>query len=345
MEILIAALGCLVIFLVQLKLYRKYCFKQLDYNCFFSESEVYEGAEIEFTEEIENKKRLPLPVFKSELTASAYLDFADTHSAVTDGSRFVSSFFEVKGRCRVKRVWKIKCTRRGVYGIKNAVLVTSDIFGSEVFSLKPECRLPEITVLPSEYPFNADRIFSRNFCGDVPFKNPPFADPFFADGIREYTGTEPLKFINHSASAKENRLMVNTFDSSAESRMSVILDLSCHEKNAEHSIKVCCYLLQRLAKNGFCFGLYIPSDPELSVPHANGGEHLKRCLYALAKASVPEKQSDIYVPTEFLTNPVLITANEQTALSWGYNVIFTGYLSKPASFICVPERSDDNEKS
>lgn len=342
MEILIDALGCLVIFLVQLKLYRKHCFRQLDYNCYFSESEVYEGAEIEFTEEIQNKKRLPLPVFKSELTASAYLDFADTHSAVTDGSRFVSSFFEVKGRCRVKRVWKIKCTRRGVYGIRNAVLVTSDIFGSEVFSLKPDCRLPEITVLPSEYPFNADRIFSRNFCGDIPFKNPPFADPFFADGIREYTGTEPLKFINHSASAKENRLMVNNFDSSAESRMSVILDLSSH---GEHSIKVCCYLLKRLAQNGFCFGLYIPSDPELSVPHANGGEHLKRCLYALAKAAVPEKQSGTDVPTEFLANPVLITANEQTAFSWSSGVIFTGYLSKPASFICVPERSDDNEQS
>lgn len=342
MEILIAALGCLVIFFVQLKIYRKYCFKQLDYNCYFSESEVYEGAEIEFTEEIENRKRLPLPVFKSELTASACLDFADTHSAVTDGSRFVSSFFEVKGRCRVKRVWKIKCTRRGIYGIKNAVLVTSDIFGSEVFSLKPECRLPEITVLPSEYPFNANRIFSRNFCGDIPFKNPPFADPFFADGIREYTGTEPLKFINHSVSAKENRLMVNTFDSSSESRISVVLDLSCHW---EHSIKVCCYLLRCMERKGFCFGLYIPSEPELSVPHSNGGEHLKRCLYALAKAAVPENPDKISVPKEYLTNPVLITANEQTALSWGHGVIFTGYLSKPADFICVPERSNDNEKN
>lgn len=342
MEILIAALGCLAIFLVQLKVYRKYCFKQLDYHCYFSKSEVYEGAEIEFTEEIENRKGLPLPVFKSELTASASLDFADTHSAVTDGSRFVSSFFEVKGRCRVRRVWKIKCTRRGVYGIKNAVLVTSDIFGSEVFSLKPDCQLPEITVLPTDYPFNTDRIFSRNFCGDIPFKNPPFTDPFFTDGIREYTGTEPLKFINHNASAKENRLMVNTFDSSAESRISVVLDLSSH---GEHSIKVCCYLLRQLERKGFCFGLYIPSVPELSVPHAQGGEHLKRCLYSLARAGVPEKPDKISVPKEFLTSPVLITANEQTAFSWGYGVIFTGYLSKPADFICVPERSDDHEKS
>lgn len=345
MEILIAALGCLVIFLVQLKIYRKYCFKQLDYRCFFSESEVYEGAEIQFTEEIENRKRLPLPVFKSELTASAQLDFADTHSAVTDGSRFVSSFFEIKGRCRVRRVWKIKCTKRGVYGIKNAVLVTSDIFGSEVFSLKPDCIFPEITVLPSECPFNADRIFSRNLCGDIPFKDPPFADPFFADGIREYTGAEPLKFINHNASAKENRLMVNVFDSSAESRMSVILDLSCHEKTAEHSIRVCCYLLKRLTQNGFCFGLYIPSQPDLSVMHANGGEHLKRCLYALAKAAVPEKPPQIDLPPEFSANPVLITANEKAAVSWSAGVILTGYLSKPADFICVPERSNDNEKS
>lgn len=347
MEILIAAAGCLLIFVIQLKIYRKYCFKQLDYRCFFSESEVCEGAEIQFTEEIENRKRLPLPVFKSELTASAHLAFADTHSAVTDGSRFVSSFFEVKGRCRVKRVWKIKCIKRGVYGIKNAVLVTSDIFGSEVFSTKPECRLPEITVFPSEYPFNTDYILSCIICGDTPYNNPPFADPFFSDGVREYTGTEPLKFINHNATAKENRLMVNTFESSAESRISVILDLSCYEKAAEHSIRVCCHFIRSLNQRGICCGLYIASEPDLSVSCGNGGNHLKRCLYALAKVGIPQTPFNFDIPAEFLINPVFITADEKTALSCGAAVIFTGYHSKPAGsdFICVPERSRDNEKS
>ena len=160
MEIIITALGCLMIFYIQLNIYRKHCFKGLDYKCYFNKSEAVEGDEIEFTEEILNRKHLPLPVFKSELTVSSALEFADTHSSVTDKSRFVKSVFNIKGSSSVKRIWKVKCTKRGIFSVNNIVLVTSDIFGSEFYSLKPEFELPKIIVFPSAIPFDVFRIMS-----------------------------------------------------------------------------------------------------------------------------------------------------------------------------------------
>ena len=106
MEIIITALGCLMIFYIQLNIYRKHCFKSLDYKCYFNKSEAVEGDEIEFTEEILNRKHLPLPVFKSELTVSSTLEFADTHSSVTDKSRFVTAYLILKETAALKEYGK-----------------------------------------------------------------------------------------------------------------------------------------------------------------------------------------------------------------------------------------------
>ena len=64
-------------------LYRRYTFKNFKYNCFFSSDEVYEGDEIEFTEEITNAKFLPLPWLKTELTTSKWLEFSGLQSPVS----------------------------------------------------------------------------------------------------------------------------------------------------------------------------------------------------------------------------------------------------------------------
>lgn len=346
MEILIIALGCLLIFNVQLKIYRKKCFENLDYCCYFSTSETHEGNEIEFIEEIKNHKSLSLPVFKSELTASANLYFADTNSAITDGSRFVSSFFEIKGESKIKRIWKLKCTKRGVYGIDNVVLVTTDIFGAETFSYRPKCVLPKIIVLPSSYSFDVKKIIKTGFSGDISLRNPPFSDPFFSNGIREYTGAEPLRFINHNASASQSTLMVNTFESSAESKISLIIDFNCTEKIAEHSIRVCTFFLRTLEKYGIKTELYLTSDPIVHIPYGNGGVHLKKCLYALANADVTKFLPLNKVLKGNLHNTFLITADKNTAHLSGLMTIFTGYLcSNNNRIINVPERSDGDEKS
>lgn len=341
MEILIIALSCVIIFSVQLMYYRKKCFENLHYRCYFSTNEAYEGDEIEFIEEVENRKSLSLPVFKSELTASEKLYFAGTHSEVTDGSRFVSGFFSVNGKSRVKRIWKLKCTERGVYGISNAVIVTSDIFGAESFSCRPDCILPRITVFPKEYRFNPKRVLNTRMMGDTAFRNPVFSDPFFPESIREYTGREPLKYINHAATAKEHCVMVNRYDSSVEGNLNVILDMSGRRDITEHSVRVCCYFLKITMKMGIKANLFVMSDNPVYVK-GNSGSKLKECLYALAAAQPCENLS-ADIPEEVKSNAVMITSDEKR-LTGEIPVIFTGYTQKSGVF-CVPKKESIDEES
>lgn len=340
MEILITALGCLILFLIQLRIYRKMCFKKLSYRCYFSKDEAYEGEEIEFIEEIENIKRLPLPVFKTELTASAALFFADTHSAVTDCSRFITSYFEVGGKCRVRRVWKLRCEKRGVHGITSVVMVSTDIFGTESYSCRPETKLPEITILPRQYSFETSRLFCRSICGDMPINNPPFSDPFYSDGLREYTGAEPLKFINHNASAHENRLMVNTFEASAERNANVILTFGRSEAANEHSIRVCAYLMTVLSRNHIISGLTIAGDKSRETRCENALQYLR----ALADV-VPSPTEKL--PESLTDKTIIITDSKRLAERADCAVIFTGSMTPPEkpNVICVSERRAQNEKS
>lgn len=340
MEIIITALGCLMIFYIQLNIYREHCFKSLDYKCYFNKSEAVEGDEIEFTEEILNRKHLPLPVFKSELTVSSALEFADTHSSVTDKSRFVTSVFNIKGSSSVKRIWKVKCTKRGIFSVNNIVLVTSDIFGSEFYSLKPEFELPKITVFPSAIPFDVFRIMSRQRTGEIQFGNTPFTDPFFPSGIREYTGAEPLKFINHNASAKKCRLMVNNYESSSDSAAKVFLDLNCCTVTAEHNIRICRFLIEQLNKFGIKTELLIASNPPFHIFQHKRKNNLNLLLYALAEVDVDKSAPISDIPVIPDDNSILITADINTVTSDYMTVIYTGKAKniKHANVIYADER-------
>lgn len=324
MEILITALGCLLIFYIQLNIYRKNCFKHIDYKCYFNKSEALEGDEIEFTEEIINYKHLALPIFKSEITASSALEFADTHSSVTDKSRFVTSIFNIKGNSSVKRKWKVKCTKRGIFSIDNIVLVTSDLFGSETYSIRPELVFPKITVFPAKKTFDISGIMSRQNTGDIQFGIMPFTDPFFPSGIREYTGSEPLKSINHNASAKKGNLMVNNYESSAENAAKIYLDLNCCFVNAENNIRICHFLIEQLNKLGIKTELLVATDPPIHIYQQKNRYNIKGFLYTLAEVDIGKSTPISDLPVFSGDNSILITANQSTSFLNYKTVIYTG---------------------
>ena len=130
MEVVALALVCLLAVWLENVLYRKNAFKGLSYRCYLSRSQVFEGEEIELIEEIENRKWLPLPWFKSEITVSRWLEFAGAQSQLTDRQRFVPSFFMLKSYQRVSRRWKVRCLKRGEYSVEQIVLVTTDLLGN-----------------------------------------------------------------------------------------------------------------------------------------------------------------------------------------------------------------------
>ena len=70
MEILFVLLLVAAIIIGQRFVYDKLSFKKFDYTCAFNVKEATQGEEIRLVEKVTNRKLLPLPWLRSELTTS-----------------------------------------------------------------------------------------------------------------------------------------------------------------------------------------------------------------------------------------------------------------------------------
>ena len=105
MELIVLLLLLLAAVWLQGVLYRTYAFRRLDYSCSLDRREAVEGDRIHLQEVVSNRKLLPLPWLKSEITTSKWLEFSELQSVVTGDTRFISSFFLVRSFQRVTRTW------------------------------------------------------------------------------------------------------------------------------------------------------------------------------------------------------------------------------------------------
>ena len=252
MEFVAIAAVVVGLFLLQNKLYKTYAFKNLEYSCTLSTNECYEGDEIELVEEIVNKKWLPLPWLKAEITTSRWLSFAGAQSGVTDSTRFVPSFFSVKGYSKVTRRWKVKCLKRGEFGIEQVVLITTDLLGYSNLS-RPGGGGARVLVLPRAIESDALQVSPRYLNGDIMVKRQLLTDPFYISGVREYTGFEPMSRIHWPATAQQQRIMVYNNDYTSRQSVTIILNMQSRqfehqevvdEDRMENGIRVCAGLFQ-----------------------------------------------------------------------------------------------------
>lgn len=273
--------------------------KELTYKCYFTESVVTEGDEFEFVEEVTNKKLLPLPWMKSEITTEKWLDFAEIQSIVTDRTRFVSSFFVLKSYHKVVRRWKIRALKRGVYGIDSVVLVASNLLGSLNMSIpvKKENHCGTVRVFPKK-PDNIDIQFeSLRLLGETMINRCIIPDPFLRSGVREYTGMEPITRINWKASAKHQKLMIHKNEFSTDQSVAVILNMQSKDFEMsntsnpavlENCIRICAWIFYETMKRNMSVqflsntSLKDSRTPIITEPYF-GKEHTLRLLEILTE--------------------------------------------------------------
>ena len=176
----------LVFFVAERQIYLRCWDKKLTYECRFSTDEAFEGDEIELVETVTNNKWLPIPWAKTEISTSKWLDYAGSQSVVTDQTRFVPSFFVLKSHHRVVRRWKVKCLRRGVFGVGKITIVATDLLGRESLSMPVSVRA-EVTVLPKPLDSEVLALTPSGLNGETVVRRRLVTDPFFVSGVREYT--------------------------------------------------------------------------------------------------------------------------------------------------------------
>ncbi len=370
MELLIIVIIIAAAVVAEQMVYSRFGGKNVSYSCRFEDEVINEGDETTLSERVENKKLLPVPWLKSELTIPVHTEPVGGDSTVAGGDRFITGFFMVKSYSGVKRVRKIKALKRGVYRVTAARVQTADLLGGIRISLSAESIGESLTVLP--VPAKCGSVLPvrlKRQTGEQLVRQSLVTDPFFTAGVRDYRFGDPLKSIHWKASAHMGALMVRQEERTARRCLMILLNVQTDSERVgtavsdeallEHTIRLCVSAIEEAAAEGFSFVLasngFTRENAPLTLSEAYGDGGIERALYALAELS-----GEMYMPMrQFLKgygrvspdmSAVLITPYADDCVSqWkGLNpdgaVIVSGYGKDyegiADSVIPLPERSD-----
>ena len=293
MALFVMALILTLVLVVQYQVYKNFGLNDIEYKLSLSRTEAFENEEIELTEEIINNKWLPLPWARSEICCSRWLSFyGGSQSVGKDAQKgLVSGVFMLKGHQRLKRVWRVRCEKRGVFRIEDVTLAVSDLFGL----VKPLAMYKlneEICVLPSPCEMEQPALSSEAFIGSNTVRRFILPDPFMICGAKEYTGREAMNRIHWGATARTGELMVYNNEFTTERRMLVILNMQrifADETQrlpislVEAHIKAAAFVLDQCYRSHISVGFAINAAERIFTEPAEGYEHTVNILRSLAR--------------------------------------------------------------
>lgn len=331
MDLIVFLVIVLALAALETYIYHRFSLDNVTYSCKFETDEAYEGDEIILVEEISNAKLLPIPWLKAEITTSKWLEFAELQSSVSDRTRFVSSFFMLKSYHKIIRRWKVKCLKRGIFGIEKTVLVATDLFGTVNLSVPVET-ISNIRILPK--PIDIGNILpeNRHLYGDRVVRKQLVTDPFYYNGVREYDEGDASKKINWLATAKQNEIMVFNNEYTSDRTVTLIMNIQSRETDRaeitreymiENCIKFCASVATECAENGvpirFLSNTHSEDGASVDSGEGYGKEHALAVLRDLAVIGINDaagfdkflsdrvsdiSSSEIYVVSSYLNDAI-----------------------------------------
>ncbi len=291
MELVVMALILAAVLAAQYFVYNRWGLKDLSYKLTIAQTEAFEDEEIEIVEEIENAKALPLAWIRTEINCSRWLSFYGQQAQHDAQRGFVSSIFVLKGYQKCRRVWRVRCEKRGIFSIQDVTLSVSDLFGlarpTRMIKLSQTVR-----VLPSPANMEAEPMSAQAYIGDTPVKRFVLADPFMISGAKEYTGREPMNRIHWQQTARTGSLMVYNNEYTTERNVLVILNLQRNYHSdtqrltvstMETQIKGAAYMLDRCYKTHTAVTLAANCSEPFISETGEGYEHTITLLRRLAE--------------------------------------------------------------
>ena len=252
-------LGFLLLALLWNQYYAKHWHKNLMITLNFLQEFVYAGDQAEMTEQIENRKRLVLPVLEVAFHVDKKLAFHDCENTSVSDFTYKRDIFALLGNQRVTRKLTLNCTHRGYYRIDRSYLTAFSMLHRRRFSIEFPADT-ELYVYAARTNVSNILVTCERLMGSVQCAKRLFEDPFAYASIREYTVTDPMKTINWKASARTGELMVNTFESTHMEKVMLFLDVEDsgilkYEYLTEDSISVAASLAQKMIAKGMEVGL------------------------------------------------------------------------------------------
>ena len=225
MVVLIMLIGAGLVYWAVGQLYARYWNKGLSVEIRFSSDHAVKGDEIELIETVANRKYLPLPYIyvKFQTDKSLFFLGKDGSNAVSDKAYRNDVFSLMNYQQAVRRI-PLRCTKRGIYRIRNVQIVSTGAFMGDVLAAE-SAQDAVITVYPKTA--DTDRLAVPFFqmMGTVERNKYLYEDHFMFRGIREYQSYDSMNQVNWTATAKSGQLMVNQYNESTCQQVCILLNV------------------------------------------------------------------------------------------------------------------------
>lgn len=242
-------------------LYGRVWMKDLQCTLWFVEDYVYAGGQAHIIEQIENRKRMPVPVLEIAFRLDKGVAFAQMENTLVSDYVYKRDIFSLLGSQRIKREISLECQQRGHYPVALLELRSYSLFYGQKYAGEQKVQAA-LDVYAKRVDVTDILIDCERLMGTLQCAKRLYEDPFAFHGIREYTAADPLRTINWKASAKTGEMMVNTYDSTLTQKVMIYLDvedLGIYRQDylIEESISVAACLSQRLIGQGVEVGICV----------------------------------------------------------------------------------------
>lgn len=322
LSIFLAAI--LLIVLIWSIYYKKNWSKNISVRLWFEEGYVYAGEQAHLIEEIENRKKMPVPVLEVGFHCKRELDFQTADNASVSDYIYKRDIFSILGMQRITRHITLDCRKRGIYDIQQADLTSFSLLFDKRYGKDLSVKA-KLSVYPAMTDVSDIVTSCKRLMGTLQCSRHLYEDAFAFRSIREYTVTDPMKTINWKASAKTGTLMVNTFDSVMTQRVMIYLDVEDNgilkqEELVEESISIAASMVRQLIKGGMEVGLAMNANADgeetFRINPENNSQTLHNVESMLAsfdkeKGTVPYES----ILTEPPENAVMVFISKNTVYS------------------------------
>lgn len=241
--------------------YAKHWDASLTVSLDFLQDFVYTGERAEMTEQIENRKKMMLPILEVGFHMDRNLSFHDCENTSVSDYAYKRDIFALLGWQRVTRKLSLDCTKRGYYRIDKSDLTTFSMLHRRRYSVESPADAA-LYVYAARTDVSDILVACERLMGSLQCAKRLYEDPFAFSSIREYTVTDPMNKINWKASARTDELMVNTFESTLTEKVMICLDMEDrgilkYEHLTEASVSLAASLAQKLIGRGMEVGLCV----------------------------------------------------------------------------------------
>ncbi len=184
---------------------------------------------------------------------------------------------------------RLSFSERGVHGLGRYILESGDFLGLR--TLQNAGRMePELVVTAQRAEGIEDALPLSGFLGDHSVRRLLYEDPTLIVGTRDYSGREPMRSISWTQTAIRGKLMVRTYDHTAEPSAVILADLGGNQEEKEAVLALTRSVCEGLQQANVPYALF--SDGDLFKTETGLGQaHLDYILERIGRARPTEFSS------------------------------------------------------